>query len=390
MKQLRKIIFWCHLATGTLAGIIIFAMSLTGVLLTYEKQIEWWADTRVYHVAQPLPDGKRLSVEELLGKIRATQSSAPTNVTFYSDHNSPGVVSFPGGKRLYVDPYTGDVFGEGSPGVHNFFSVVTNWHRWLGTSGENREVGRAITGASNLLFLFIVISGFYLWWPRKWTRKSLRAVTWLKTGQKGRARDFNWHNVFGFWSALPLFIVVLSGVVMSYTWASNMIYKVVGEEPPAQQQRGGPSGSGMTQQEASTVPLDGLESLLVRAQQQVESWRSITLQIPQKPDAPVTFAIDRGNGGQPQLRSQLTLDRVTGEVIRWEPYTSYTTGRRLRTWFRFAHTGEFYGFIGQTIAGLASLGALFLVFTGLMLAWRRFYSWRVRRSEDSNQESEST
>jgi uncharacterized iron-regulated membrane protein len=103
------------------------------------------------------------------------------------------------------------------------------------------------------------------------------------------------------------------------------------------------------------------------------------LQLPPKPEAPVVFAIDQGNGGQPQLRSQLTLDRKTGSVVRWEPYSNNSLGRRLRTWFRFAHTGEFYGFAGQTVAGLASIGGAFLVFTGLSLAVRRFYSWRGRR-----------
>lgn len=82
-----------------------------------------------------------------------------------------------------------------------------------------------MTGASNFVFLFIVTSGFYLWWPRKWTRHSLRAIMWFRRAQGGRARDFNWHNVFGFWSALPLFVVVLTGVVISYTWASNLVYK---------------------------------------------------------------------------------------------------------------------------------------------------------------------
>lgn len=94
----------------------------------------------------------------------------------------------------------------------------------------------------------------------------------------------------------------------------------------------------------------------------------------------MTFAIDLGNGGQPQLRSQLTLDRKTGEVVRWEPYSNNTLGRRLRTWMRFAHTGEVYGLAGQTVAALASLGGAFLVYTGLSLAWRRFCSWRGRRS----------
>src|ERR1700749_3210710 len=129
------------------------------------------------------------------------------------------------------------------------------------------------------------------------------------------------------------------------------------------QQRGGPPEvvPGPRQQQAAgahAAPLDGLDSLLVRAELQARDWQSVTLQLPQKPEAPVAFASDQGDGGQPQLRSQLTLDSKTGSVVRWEPYSNNSLGRRLRTWFRFAHTGEFYGITGQTVAGLASLGHL--------------------------------
>lgn len=383
MKQLRKVIFWCHLVAGVTAGIVILIMSVTGVLIAYARQIERWADTRDYTVARPSPDAARLPVEALLARVRESQpaAAAATAVTLYNDATAPATVSLPGGRSLFVNPYTGDVFGEGSPRVRAFFRSVTDWHRWLGAAGENRAVARAVTGVSNLIFLFIVASGFYLWWPRTWTRKSVRAVTWFKRGQGSKARDFNWHNVIGFWSAVPLFVVVLSGVVISYTWASNLVYRLAGEEPPAQAQRGGPpGGAGAQQGGGNPAPLDGLEALLSRAERQIDGWRSITLQLPAKPDAPVVFAIDLGNGGQPQLRSQLVLDRRTGEVVRWESYSNNTPGRRLRTWLRFAHTGEVYGLVGQTIAGLASLGGAFLVYTGLSLAWRRFYSWKGRRS----------
>ena len=50
----------------------------------------------------------------------------------------------------------------------------------------------------------------------------------------------------------------------------------------------------------------------------------------------------------------------------------------MRSILRFAHTGEVLGFAGQTIAGLVSLGATLLVYTGLALSWRRFWSWRRR------------
>jgi uncharacterized iron-regulated membrane protein len=231
LKQLRKVIFWCHLAAGVTAGIVIFIMSVTGVLLTYERQIERWADTRGYTVSKPSPDAPRLSVEELLARVRGSQPAAAeaNSVTLYSDADEPATVSLPGGQSLFINPYTGEIFGEGAPRVRAFFRSVTDWHRWLGASGENRAAARAVADAANLLFLFIVASGFYLWWPRRWARDSVRAVTWFRRGLNGRRRDFNWHNVIGFWCVLPLFVVVLSGVVMSYTWASNLVFRLAGE-----------------------------------------------------------------------------------------------------------------------------------------------------------------
>ena len=60
MKRLRKIIFWCHLPVGAIAGVVILIMCVTGVLLAYEKQITLWADTRNYQTA-PAPSSIRSS-----------------------------------------------------------------------------------------------------------------------------------------------------------------------------------------------------------------------------------------------------------------------------------------------------------------------------------------
>jgi uncharacterized iron-regulated membrane protein len=51
----------------------------------------------------------------------------------------------------------------------------------------------------------------------------------------------------------------------------------------------------------------------------------------------------------------------------------------MRSILRFAHTGEVLGIPGQTLAGIVSLGAAFLVWTGLSLSLRRFSAWRGRR-----------
>jgi uncharacterized iron-regulated membrane protein len=97
----------------------------------------------------------------------------------------------------------------------------------------------------------------------------------------------------------------------------------------------------------------------------------------------VTFSILQGDRGRPDLRAQLSLDRASGEVVKWEPYSSQSLGRRLRSWLRWVHTGEAGGIAGQTVAGLASAGAAVLVWTGIALAWRRFLTSGLRRRTQS-------
>ncbi|MEQ1760854.1 MAG: PepSY-associated TM helix domain-containing protein, partial [Vicinamibacterales bacterium] len=122
-----------------------------------------------------------------------------------------------------------------------------------------------------------------------------------------------------------------------------------------------------------------LEPLWQKAEQRMEGWRTISARL--GATGPLAFTIDTGTGGQPQRRGTLTVNRASGDVVRWEPFDSQSTGRRLRMFLRFAHTGEYFGVIGQTIAGLASAGGVILVWTGIALALRRFSAWRARRRD---------
>ena len=135
----------------------------------------------------------------LVTKAREARGANPTSVTLKADASAPAEIAFGRETTLFVNPYTGSIYGEGSHKTRSFFRGVTEWHRWLGAKGDNRNVARAITGACNLGFLFLVASGFYLWWPRNWNFKALRNVTWFRRGLPSRARDFNWHNTIGFW-----------------------------------------------------------------------------------------------------------------------------------------------------------------------------------------------
>jgi uncharacterized iron-regulated membrane protein len=70
MKRLRKIIFWCHLPVGVIAGVVILIMCVTGVLLAYEKQITLWAEARNYQSAPPPENARHLPVDTLIANAR--------------------------------------------------------------------------------------------------------------------------------------------------------------------------------------------------------------------------------------------------------------------------------------------------------------------------------
>jgi len=377
MKSLRTFVFWCHLAVGSTAATVVAIMASTGVLLTYQKQMTAWADRRAVNAKPPVIGATPLGVEELLQRVAHSAAAMPTAITFRSRPDAPAEVSFGRDRRELVNVYTGARLGEGATGMRTFFRVVTAWHRTLGATGTNRTVTRPITDAANFGFLFLVLSGVFLWWPRNWTRSALRNVTFFRRGLSGKPRDFNWHNTAGFWSALPLVVIVASGVVMSYRWANDLAYRAAGDTPPAQTAA---ASRGDQPRGAERAPsIAGLNPAFAAAEQRVPEWTIITAQLPAESDQNISFSLDAGTGGQPQLRSQLVLDRATAREVRFEPFSSQSPGRRVRTIFRFAHTGEVLGMTGQTIAGLASLGAVVLTCTGFALVIRRLTGWLTRR-----------
>jgi uncharacterized iron-regulated membrane protein len=438
--KIRTLIFWLHLITGITAGLVILVMSVTGVLLTYEKQMVARADRSSMPAAAV--GATRLPIDALVAQIEqqgastggngGASAAAPSAITLRADPAAPASVSLGRGKTVLVNPYTGDVLGDSAPRLRAFFRSVTEWHRWLALTEARRATGKAVTGACNLAFLFLVVSGFYLWWPRAWRWNAVKAVTLFGRGLRGKARDWNWHNVIGFWSAVPLLVIVASGAVISYPWASDLVYRAAGETPPARG-GGGPGGPGGRAEGAArpegagrregagrseeggrregagprgaggergaggnpnrgsdesrsvtATSLAGVDAALVAAQKHTPDWQTITLQLPRTPDAPLAFTVDRGAAGQPQKRGTLTIDRATATVTKSETFESQSPGRRLRSILRFAHTGEVLGLAGQTIAGLASAGAAVLVYTGFALTWRRFRN-RRRRGDRADQ-----
>jgi uncharacterized iron-regulated membrane protein len=368
--KVRSVIFWTHVCAALCAGAVVLIMAGTGVLLAFERQITHWSDMRGIDGAPPAPAARLLPPDSLAALARAGTGRAATSLRIHADPDAPVEIALGRQQTLFMNGYTGELLGTGSPTARAFFASVEGLHRWLALPGDARRAGRAVTGVANLVFLFMVLSGIVLWWPRTHSLRRFRNVLLFRRGLRARARDFNWHNVIGFWSAVPLLLIITSGVVVSYGWAGALVERWFDSaRPPAA---------------AASLPAThagdprGTDVLVEQARRRAPDWRSITLRLPARDDV-LTFVVDRGNGGQPHLQHVLRLS-LAGEELSWTSVADEAPAARARTLLRFVHTGELFGVPGQLIAAAVSAGVLMLGWTGGAMALRRFRSWRARRA----------
>lgn len=407
---------------GVVAGVSIGIMCFTGATLAFEGEIVAWSERDARQVTVPA-DAKRLPLEELQKKVREAQpDTRPSGIVISADPRDAVTFQFGRDGAVYVDPYIGEIRKPASTRVHDFLHVMEDWHRVLAMGGDNRPIGKAINGACNLAFFVLAITGLYIWMPRTWSWRTVRSVSLFKGGLSGKARDFNWHNVIGLWSAPVLIVLTLTAVPISYRWGANLIYKIAGEEVPAQGQPGqGPGGPAapaveVPKPEPGTRPL-GYDALIANTQAQFPRWELLTIRLgggqrgpggagangaprpanqaqENRPAASaerparaegerrngegraaqaVTLTV-RETGSWPRTATTtLSLNPYNGDVLKREGYANLPKSRQIRSWTRFLHTGQALGFVGQLVAGLACLGGCVLVYTGFALAWRRFF-----------------
>jgi uncharacterized iron-regulated membrane protein len=383
-RSLRSVVFWTHLCVAVAAGVVIIIMSATGVALAYQKPALAMVAAR-HHVVPPA-GAVRLPLDSVVARIAVASDTAhATSITVNSDGALPLTVGLSDRRSLFVDPYTARVLGTDSA-WRGFFQSVERWHRSLAVgAGTRSKAGTAITGACNLAFLFLVLSGFYLWWPRRWSRQAFTAVLFFRRGAQGRKRNWNWHHVLGFWAAPVLFLIVASGTFMSYALPQKLVARGFGI--PTTPAAGGDRAAGRDGERSATVPgsrrrseraplqVANLDSLIVHAATN-SAWQTIQLRLPQGGARTATATVAYGSTSRPDQRDQLTLDASTAAVVSTQGYKDYDPARKLRAWVRPIHTGEAGGLIGETIAALASGAAVVLGITGFLLAFSRFRSRR--------------
>lgn len=406
MRLIRKTIFWLHLIVGLLVGLGVALMAGTGAVMAFEHPI--LDAVEKYDGRPPNPQVEAWSVENLLARVREIDpATTPTGLTYHNDPNAPAEVQIGRDRVMFFNAYTGELVGTEATRLRSFFKTTLELHRWLTLSGDWRPVGKNIMGAAAIGFLVLILSGLWLWMPRRVSWKAFKSVVVPSLSLKGKARDWNWHNALGFWLLIPLLVITLSGIVIAYPWATALAYRAVGDTPPPPRNEGGPRGGenrggeqrrgeGRDGSAGAQTPrplnLEGLNDLWFAAQDRSDGWTSITMrlgggrrggggggegQANTEGDSGgngggVQFVVARGDAELAMNRTTLTFNRRTGELVSEQTFESQTPGRQLRSMMVPIHRGEVLGHVGRAIALIACLAALVLVYTGFALSWRRF------------------
>lgn len=381
MSKLRPFLFWLHLAAGLVCGAVIAVLCFTGTTLAFEKELTAWAERDARQIDAPAPGTARLGIEELATRVQvAFPAAKPANFVVSADPRTAVAFTVSRTEGYHANPYTGEIRQPASFAMGRFMQTMFEWHRYLGFSGEkSRPNGKLVTGIANLAFCFLAVSGLVLWWPRSLSGRAFRPSIWFTQNSSTRARDWNWHNVFGFWCAPILIGLTLTALPISFRWAAELTYTLTGTPLPAS----GPQSSGAPPAPATVPPPAAgakpisRDTLLAAATRDRPDWQTATVRFAHKPDPakPAAFSvIIREAGTWPRTATTtLQFDPFTGALLQRDGYADLPAARKLRAWTRYLHTGEALGPWAQALAGLASLGGLMLAYTGFALAWRRFF-----------------
>jgi uncharacterized iron-regulated membrane protein len=286
----RKVLFWVHLVAGLISGLSIGVMCFTGTALAFEKDLIAWSERDARQVTPPSDGTPRLTLEQMQARLTAAQPEArPQSIVIQNDPTA--AIAFTAGRSggFYVNPYTGDVRQPTGTAMSDFMRTMTSYHRFLGLTGEtSRGQGKLINGICNIAFCVLALTGLYLWMPRQWSWRALKPVIWFRQNGTSKARDFNWHNVIGFWSAPVLIVLTLTAIPISFQWGGRVITALTGGAPATPGGAGGGGGGGgpggfgggpaieVTPPSPDAKPLSQ-DALLASVQKWVPNWKTITL-----------------------------------------------------------------------------------------------------------------
>lgn len=202
----RKALFQVHLWAGVIAAVYMIAISLSGSVLVYQRDLQ--------DDAPRLGQDHRATVPSFDPIVAVAQNAHPgeplDNIDLRTLNRRVVPVGLKAGEHdriVYVDNVSRQIVGqEILQERHWLLQFLEDLHNEL-AGGRN---GAVVNGIGGFLLTLMSVTGIVLWWPGRKSWKRALNVKW-----NARWARVNWdlHSAFGFWSLL---LVGMWGITGAY------------------------------------------------------------------------------------------------------------------------------------------------------------------------------
>ena len=396
---MRKIFRNIHLWLSIPFGILITLICFSGAALVFEKEVMELCHRDLYFVkkveAAPLP------MEQLMTKVAATlpDSVSVTGVNISSDPERAYQVTLSKPRRasMYVDQYTGEVTGkyERAP----FFNFMFRMHRWLLDSMKQDGGifwGKMIVGTSTLMFVFVLISGVFVWWPR--TRKALKNSLKIVANKGWRRFWYDLHVAGGMYTLVFLLAMALTGLTWSFQWYRIGFYKTFGVEVQPSMGHGNAAANATAKDGKPDGKPEGREGRGERSGNRGERpageggrsegrgahrrspyahWEQVYEQLAQANPGYKQISVSDGSAsvafnrfGNQRATDRYKFNPRNGEITETTLYKDLENSGKIRGWIYSVHVGSWGGMLTRILTFIAALIGASLPLTGYYL-WIR-------------------
>lgn len=359
-----------HLWLGLASGLIVFILAVTGCIYAFKAEIQDMTQPyRFVEVQQApmLPPSKLRAIAEaeLPGKhvhaVMYNEAGRAAQVFFY---NYEPYYYY----SVYLNPYTGKVQAAIDE-EHTFFGFILDGHFYLWLP---HEIGQPVVASATLVFVFMLITGLVLWWPRNRKASKQRfSIKWSNT--RWRRRNYDLHNVLGFYSMVIGLVLGITGLVWGFEWFADSVYWATGGEKSRVYTE--PKSDTTFVSTATTASIDRVWDLMRREYPNADG---IEVHPPETPGGPIAANANPAGGTYWQIDyryfDQYSLREMPVDHI-WGRYADAGAADKLLRMNYDVHTGAIIGLPGKIIAFMASLIIASLPITGFLI-------WKGRRDKE--------
>ncbi|RZF58850.1 PepSY-associated TM helix domain-containing protein [Sphingobacterium corticibacterium] len=217
-----------HRWLGLLSGLVVFIVGVTGACLVFEVDILLWGKSHVF--VEPQKD-VFISPDIILDSAKAHLSTEiPAASIWYGTPDRSARVTFSDSQNqekteVFINPYTAAYMGSEVTNEEDhhagFFHFMEEGHihLWL-----PEEIGRPIVGYGTVVFVIILLTGIIWWYPKKWTKGTVRKSFFIKWNARVKRFTIDLHNVPGFYTMLVALVLAITGLYFSFPVIGKITY----------------------------------------------------------------------------------------------------------------------------------------------------------------------